>query len=154
VNVDLEQLEQLVDLLLHKAAELAAGAARTWRSRPADERRVQISSLAPRRPRPYRFDVRQVVAAGVDEERVGVAVDDLEVALLLGDGDGLLENVAAEARDHHGERLGVEARVRKAEAAVHAVGGELERLLPNVQLAPRRRPSQARRGQIAVSAPT
>lgn len=36
--------------------------------------------------------------------------------------------------DELGKRLGVEAGVGKAQAAVHGVGGELERLLPDLQL--------------------
>ncbi len=39
-------------------------------------------------------------------------------------------------RDELCERLGVEARVREAEAAVHGVGRQLDRALPDLQLLP------------------
>lgn len=99
-----------------------------------------------------RLGLLEVVAVCVDEDRIGITIDDLaivffiyqrssrhtilylEATLLLGKGDGLLEGISSDAGDQHGEGLGVETRVRETETAVHRVGRELERLLADVEL--------------------
>lgn len=45
-------------------------------------------------------------------------------------------HVSALERDERSERLGEEAGMRETEAAVHAVGRDLERLLPDIELGP------------------
>jgi len=53
--------------------------------------------------------------------------------------DGGLQDLAALRRDQLRQRLREKARGAEAEAAVHGIGGQLERLLPDVQLrAPQR----------------
>ena len=70
---------------------------------------------------------------GVDHDRVGVAVDHLDF-LTLNELLGLHEQTAAELGDQSGERFAVETRVLEAQAAVQAVGGELQRFLANIVL--------------------
>mmetsp|Transcript_12059 Transcript_12059/g.37735 ORF Transcript_12059/g.37735 Transcript_12059/m.37735 type:complete len:433 (+) Transcript_12059:905-2203(+) len=74
-----------------------------------------------------------VLRLGVDEDGVRVAVDHVELELLLDDGDGVLQGLPALGRDERGQGLGVEAAVLEAEAAVHGVCGELQRHLPDLQ---------------------
>mmetsp|Transcript_103193 Transcript_103193/g.300958 ORF Transcript_103193/g.300958 Transcript_103193/m.300958 type:complete len:376 (-) Transcript_103193:2034-3161(-) len=69
----------------------------------------------------------------VDKDRVRVAVDDVQLQLLLHHGDGALQSFTALGGDEGGERLRVEAAVLEAQAAVHGVGGELQRLLPDLE---------------------
>lgn len=69
----------------------------------------------------------------VDHDAVGVAVDYFE-AEFLDEVFGVGEDLATLVGDEGGEVFGEEARVAEAEAAVHAVGGQLQRHLPDVVL--------------------
>ena len=76
---------------------------------------------------------RQVVRVRVHHDRVGVAVDDLEVVVAR-HFDCMHQRVTAARRDELGERTAVESRAAEAEAPVHRVGHDLEGFLPNVEL--------------------
>mmetsp|Transcript_123277 Transcript_123277/g.343243 ORF Transcript_123277/g.343243 Transcript_123277/m.343243 type:complete len:341 (-) Transcript_123277:2443-3465(-) len=69
----------------------------------------------------------------VDKDRVRVAVDDVELQLLLHHRDGILQRLPALRCDQGGQRLRIEAAVLETKAAVHRVGGELQRLLPYLE---------------------
>ncbi len=55
-------------------------------------------------------------------------------SLRLGDVDGALERLAAHGGDEGGDGPREEAGVGEAQAAVHGVGRQLERLLPHLWL--------------------
>mmetsp|Transcript_83678 Transcript_83678/g.249737 ORF Transcript_83678/g.249737 Transcript_83678/m.249737 type:complete len:283 (-) Transcript_83678:2881-3729(-) len=69
----------------------------------------------------------------VDKDGIGVTIDNIQLQLLLHHGDRVLQRLPALGRDERSQRLRVEAAVLKAEAAVHGVGGELQRLLPDLE---------------------
>lgn len=69
----------------------------------------------------------------VDHNAVGVAVNYF-VAKFLDEVFGAGEDFATFVGDEGGEVFGEEARVAEAEAAVHTVGGQLQRHLPDVVL--------------------
>ena len=100
--------------------------------------------------------LRVVREAGRKKDGVRVAVDDLEAGRVLqhgyrgvditppiplhpsdrphlGELAGALQDLSALRRDKGSQRPRIEARLRKAEAAVHGIGEDFERLLTDVQ---------------------
>ena len=104
-----------------------------------------------RMPRPLRTTLRNKVQGF----NVLVRVTTFRVHLGADGGldqvDGGLEDVAPLRGHELGQGAREEAGRREAEAAVHAVRGQLERLLPDVQLAPPQRVALARQQRLRLA---
>mmetsp|Transcript_79248 Transcript_79248/g.169789 ORF Transcript_79248/g.169789 Transcript_79248/m.169789 type:complete len:395 (-) Transcript_79248:2743-3927(-) len=74
-----------------------------------------------------------VACARVHEHRVRVAIDHVELKLLLYHVNGRLQGLAPLRCDEGGQGLGVEAAVLEAQAPVHGVRCQLQSLLPNLK---------------------
>mmetsp|Transcript_3404 Transcript_3404/g.8032 ORF Transcript_3404/g.8032 Transcript_3404/m.8032 type:complete len:297 (-) Transcript_3404:2441-3331(-) len=74
-----------------------------------------------------------VLCLRIHEDGVRVSIHHIQLQLLLHNRDRRLQGLSAFGRDQRCQRLCVEPAVLEAQAAVHGVGGELQRLLPNLQ---------------------